>query len=453
MAKGNKDLTQGSIIKQLFSLTWPMLLGMMGMVIFNLIDTYFVGKLGVHELAAMSFSFPVIMFLNSLSLSVGIGTSSLIARNIIHIERNEVKMMASRAILLGVIVVLFFVVVGLLTIRPVFSALGAEEEVLGYINDYMRIWYFGVPFVVIPMIGNNIVRATGDTFTPGMIMVAIAVVNAILDPLLIFGYGPFPEMGIKGAALATVIARSIGLIVILVILIKREKLLTFYIGKIKSILSTWKDVLHIAVPTSLTMLITPISVGLVTKILAGFGNEAVAAFGVASRIEMFALMVIMSLGSVLIIFVGQNFSKQKFQRINQALKIGLKFSMIWGAIIFILLVFFGLAIASAFTNDSMVMEITSKYFLIIGASYGFQGLIALSTSSFNGLNKPYPSTVFSVVRMLVLYVPLAWIGSKLFGINGVFWAGLIANVIVGIISYKYLFRTIVKMKFESNHCD
>lgn len=453
MAKGNKDLTQGSIIKQLFDLTWPMLLGMMGMVIFNLIDTYFVGKLGVHELAAMSFSFPVIMFLNSLSLSVGIGTSSLIARNIIHIERNEVKMMASRAILLGVIVVLFFVVVGLLTIRPVFSALGAEEEVFGYINDYMRIWYFGVPFVVIPMIGNNIVRATGDTFTPGMIMVAIAVVNAILDPFLIFGYGPFPEMGIKGAALATVIARSIGLIVILVILIKRDKLLTFYIGKIKSILSTWKDVLHIAVPTSLTMLITPISVGLVTKILAGFGKEAVAAFGVASRIEMFALMVIMSLGSVLIIFVGQNFSKQKFQRINQALNIGLKFSMIWGAIIFILLVFFGLAIASAFTNDSLVMEITSKYFLIIGASYGFQGLIALSTSSFNGLNKPYPSTVFSVVRMLVLYVPLAWIGSKLFGINGVFWAGLIANVIVGIISYKYLFHTIGKMKIESNHCD
>ncbi len=451
MAKENKNLTQGSIIKQLFDLTWPMLLGMMGMVIFNLIDTYYVGKLGVQELAAMSFSFPVVMFLGGLSQGVGIGTSSLIARNIIHIERDKVKMIASRAILLGVIVVLFFVVVGLLTIRPVFSALGAEKEVLDYINDYMRIWYFGLPFVVIPMIGNNIVRATGDTFTPGMIMLAIAVVNAILDPFLIFGYGPFPEMGIKGAALATVISRSIGLIIILVILIKREKLLTFYFGNIKSILSTWKDVLHIAVPASLTMLITPVSVGIVTKILAGFGKEAVAAFGVASRIEMFALMVIMSLGSVLIIFVGQNLSKQKFQRINQALKIGLKFSMIWGAIIFILLVFFGLAIASAFTNDSLVMEITNKYFLIIGASYGFQGLVALSTSSFNGLNKPYPSTVFSVVRMLVLYVPLAWVGSKLFGINGVFWAGLIANVIVGIISYKYLFRTIGEI--ESNYRD
>ena len=451
MAKGNRNLTQGNIIKQLFDLTWPMLLGMMGMVIFNLVDTYFVGQLGVHELAAMSFSFPVVMFLNSLSQGVGIGTSSLISRNIIHVERNDVKMMASRAILLGVIVVLVFVVVGLLTIDPLFRALGAEKEVLGYVHDYMRIWYFGVPFVVIPMIGNNIVRATGDTFTPGMIMVAIAIVNTILDPLMIFGYGPFPKMGIKGAALATVISRCIGLIVILIILVKREKLFTFHFGKLKGILSTWKDVLHIAGPASLTMLITPVSIGFVTKILAGFGTEAVAAFGVGSRIEMFVLMVVMSLGSVLIIFVGQNISKQKFNRINEALKIGLKFSMIWGAIIFILLVFFGLAIASAFTNDAVVIEITHKYFLIIGASYGFQGLVVLSTSTFNGINKPYPSTLFSIVRMLILYVPLAWIGSKLFGINGVFWAGLIANVIVGIISYKYLFTTLKKI--ESDHRD
>jgi putative MATE family efflux protein len=448
MPKGNKNLIEGNIIRQLYDLTWPMLLGMMGMVIFNLVDTYFVGKLGVQELAAMSFSFPVVMFIGSLSQGVGIGTSSLISRNIIHSERKEVKMIASRAILLGMIVVLLFVIVGLLTIRPVFRTLGAENDVLDYIYDYMSVWFLGVPFVVIPMIGNNIVRATGDTFTPGMIMIAIAVVNAILDPFLIFGYGPFPEMGIKGAALATVIARSIGLVVILIILIKRENLLTIHFGKIKSLLSTWRNVLYIAGPASLTMLITPISVGIITKILAGFGKEAVAAFGVASRVEMFALMVIMALGSVLIIFVGQNFSKQKFQRIFEALNISLKFSLIWGVIIFVLLLFLGQAIASLFTNDPIVIEIATKYFYIIGASYGFQGLVMLSTSSFNGINKPYPSTLFSILRMLVLYVPLAWIGARIFNITGVFWAGFAANVIVGILSFKYLYKTVKKIEVD-----
>lgn len=446
MAREKRNLVEGNIRKHLVSLTWPMLLGMMGIVVFNLVDTYFVGKLGVHQLAAMSFSFPAVMVLNSLAQGVGIGTSSLISRNIIHTERGEVKMMASRAIFLGLLIVLLFVIVGLLTIRPAFSAMGAKGDILDFVYDYMSIWYLGVPFVVIPMIGNNIVRATGDTFTPGMIMVGNALVNVVLDPLLIFGIGPFPELGIKGAALATVIARSTGLVAILVILIRREKLLTLRLGKIKEIFSIWKKVLYIAGPASLTMLITPISVGFITKILSGFGKEAVAAFGVASRVEMFALMIIAALGSVLIIFVGQNLSKLKFERIFEALKLASGFSIIWGIVVYALLLVLGYHTAALFTDNAEVIAIAKKYFYIIGASYGFQGLVMLSTSSYNGLNKPYPSTVFSGIRMFVLYVPMAWLGSKIFGIYGVFGAGFIANLLVGIVAFRFLFKTINKIQ-------
>jgi len=446
MAKTKKNLTEGKIGKQLYQLAWPMLLGIMGIVIFNLADTYFVGKLGVHQLAAMSFSFPVVMFLNSLSQGVGIGTSSLISRNIIKSDKQSVRVMASRALLLGLLVVLFFVVIGILTIRPAFEAMGAKGDVLDFVHDYMFIWYLGVPFVVIPMIGNNIVRATGDTFTPGMIMIFNAVVNIVLDPLLIFGIGPFPEMGIEGAALATVIARGTGLIAILFVLIRKKNLLTLKFGRIKEIISTWKNVLYIAIPASLSMLITPISIGFITKILSGFGKEAVAAFGVASRIEMFSLMVIMALGSVLIIFVGQNISKNKFTRIKRALNLSMRFSLIWGVIIYILLLIFGYFIASLFTDDPHVIEITKKYFFIIGGSYGLQGLVMLSTSSFNGINKPYPSALFSLVRMLIIYVPLAWLGSYLFGISGVFWAGFIANFSVGILAFWYLFKSVNKLE-------
>lgn len=444
--KTNKNLTQGKIGKQLYQLAWPMLLGITGIVIFNLVDTYFVGKLGVQQLAAMSFSFPVVMILNSISQGVGIGTSSLISRNIIKSDKHSVKVMASRALLLGLLVVMVFVVIGILTIRPAFAAMGADGNVLDFVHDYMFIWYLGVPFVVIPMIGNNIVRATGDTFTPGMIMIFNAAVNIILDPLLIFGIGPFPEMGIEGAALATVIARGTGLIAILFILIKRKNLLTLKLGLTKDIISTWKKVLYIALPASLSMLITPISIGFITKILSGFGKEAVAAFGVASRIEMFSLMVIMALGSVLIIFVGQNISKNKFERIKKALNLSMRFSLIWGIIIYTLLLVFGYFIASLFTEDPHVIEITKKYFFIIGASYGLQGLVMLSTSSFNGINKPYPSAIFSIVRMVVIYVPLAWIGSRVFGINGVFWAGFIANFSVGILAFWYLFKSVNRLE-------
>ena len=445
MARGKRDLSSGNIRQQLVSLTWPMLFGMMGIIIFNLVDTYFVGKLGVQQLAAMSFSFPVVMFLNSLSQGIGIGTSSLISRNIIHTDPKEVKMMASRALVLGFIVVLVFVIAGIYTIRPLFSALGAENEVLDFVHDYMKIWYLGVPFVVLPMIGNNIIRATGNTFIPGMIMVAIAVLNGILDPFLIFGIGFFPEMGIKGAALATVIVRAIGLVATLVILIK-EGLISIKLGRVKEILQTWKQVLYIGGPAALTMLITPLSVGVLTRILASYGKEAVAAFGVASRVEMLALMTVGALGSVLIIFVGQNLSKLKFDRIKSALNLSGKFSLLWSILIYVLLIFFGYSIASAFTDDTNVIEIAKSYFLIIGVSYGFQGLSMLSANAYNGLNKPLPSTFFSVLRMLVLYVPLAWLGSHLFGINGIFWAGLVANVIVGVMSYWYLFKTVKEVE-------
>ncbi|MDD4919434.1 MAG: MATE family efflux transporter [Bacteroidales bacterium] len=442
----NRNLTSGRIGKQLVSLTWPMLFGMMGMVIFNLTDTFFLGRLGVKPLAAISFTFPVIMFLNGIGQGIGIGTSSLISRNIITADRDQVRTMASSALLLGLLVVVVFVVVGMLTLRPLFSLLGASGDILEYVHDYMSIWYVGVPFVVLPMVGNNIVRATGDTFTPGMIMLTSAVINAVLDPLLIFGYGPFPEMGVKGAALATVIARSVSMIIILIILFKREKIITLHPGPFLKIAQVWKKVFFIAGPASLGLLITPLSLAVITRIVASYGKEAVAAFGVASRVEMFAMMVISSLGSVLIIFIGQNVSRQQFPRIFRALGYASRFSLLWGGSLYLVLLFFGSIIASVFTDDPQVIAVARQYFYIVGASYGFQGLVTLSTSAYNGLNKPYPSVFFIAVRTLGLFVPLAWAGNALLGLQGIMWAGFIANILTGIAAYSNLRRVVGKLR-------
>ncbi|MDD3101473.1 MAG: MATE family efflux transporter [Bacteroidales bacterium] len=442
----NRDLTGGNIGKQLISLTWPMLFGMLGMVIFNLVDTYFLGKMGVKPLAAIGFVFPVIMFLNGISQGIGIGTSSLISRNVIAAGKEQVRTMATSALILGVLVVIVFAAAGLLTIRPLFTFLGAGEDILEYIYDYMSVWYLGLPFVVLPMVGNNIVRATGDTFTPGMIMLTSAVINTILDPLLIFGYGPFPQMGVKGAALATVIGRSVSMVIILIILIKREKIITLHPGSLKKIAGVWKKVFYIAGPATLGLLITPLSLAVITRIVSSYGKEAVAAFGVASRVEMFALMVISALGSVMIIFMGQNISRNQFSRILKALSYASRFSVSWGGLVFVLLLLLAVPIASVFTNDQQVISIARQYFLIIGASYGFQGLVMLSTAAYNGINKPYPSVFFITIRTMGLFVPLALLGSALIGLNGVMWAGFTANILVGIASYTFLRRMVGKIR-------
>jgi putative MATE family efflux protein len=306
----------------------------------------------------------------------------------------------------------------------------------------------GVLFVVLPMVGNNIIRATGDTFTPGMTMLVSAVINTILDPLLIFGLGPFPAMGVKGAALATVIARSVSMVVVVTVLSKREKLITFRFGSFKAITEIWRKVLYIAAPATLGLLITPLSLAVITRIVSAFGKEAMAAFGVASRVEMFGLMTVSSLSSVMIIFIGQNYSSHQYPRIQQALRYGRNFSLLWGGAFFLFLLLFAGTLAGIFTKDPQVIDIARKYFLIVGGSYGFQGLVMLSTSAYNGLNKPYPSMFFIAVRTFGLFVPLAWVGSKLIELPGVMWAGFIANIIVGIAAFTYLQKTVTQISMS-----
>lgn len=198
-------LTEGVVYKQIIGMTIPMTVGLFSVIAFNLVDTFFVGQLSTSHLAAMSFTFPVVMVLSSLALGLGIGGASVISRAIGEGKRREVQRLTTDLLVLSILVVLFFVVIGLLTIDPLFRLLGAKDELLPLIKDYMYIWYVGMPFLVIPMVGNSAIRATGDATFPAMIMVISAIVNCVFDPLLIFGLAGFPRMELQGAAIATVI--------------------------------------------------------------------------------------------------------------------------------------------------------------------------------------------------------------------------------------------------------
>ena len=208
----NASLTSGSIRRHLARMTGPMVAGIFAMSAFNLADTYFVSQLGTKALAAMSFTFPVVMVIGAVAMGVGMGASVVISRTIGEGNQTQVRRLTTDSLLFAVLLVGIFAAVGLFTVNPLFRALGATEEVLPLIRSYMILWYSCVAVLIIPMVGNNCIRATGDTLTPGLIMVALAVVNIILDPILIFGMFGLPPLGIFGAALATVLARAMGVI-------------------------------------------------------------------------------------------------------------------------------------------------------------------------------------------------------------------------------------------------
>ncbi|MEX0773919.1 MAG: MATE family efflux transporter, partial [Balneolales bacterium] len=208
MKRNKPDLTEDPIIPTLAMLTWPMIFGMFGSVLYNLADTYFIGKVGVDELAAMGFTFPAVMFVSSIAGGIGIGTASLFSRSVVSKSRPIVQSYSMYVFILSFLSIIVFIGAGLLTLKPLFIFLGAPPELIPLISEYMVIWYWSIMFLIIPAVGNNMIRATGNTFAPGMIMVFGNVLNIILDPLLIFGWGPFPEMGLQGAALATAISMA-----------------------------------------------------------------------------------------------------------------------------------------------------------------------------------------------------------------------------------------------------
>jgi putative MATE family efflux protein len=410
----------------------PMLFGIMGMVIFNIVDMYFVGKLGTDELAALSFTFPVVLVIGSLSMGLGTGSSAVISRAIGEGNKSEVVRLTTDSLILALLIIGLFVVAGFLTIDPVFRLLGADGEILILIKQYMVVWYAGILFLVFPMVGNAAIRATGDTKTPSMIMVGAALTNVVLDPLLIFGLGPFPRMELEGAAVATVVARGVAFVLGFYVLYFRERMISFEIVPFGEVLESWRRILFIGFPSAASRMVGPLGIGVLTMLVASHGPKAVAAFGVASRFEFIGLVTVFALSVVIGPFVGQNLGAKKYDRIGLAVSFGNRFSLLWGAGVFVLLLIFARPIVSLFSADPEVIESAILYLSIVPISYGFFGMVQIATSALNTLNKPYHAAFVIVFMMFGLCVPLAYAGSKFYGLVGIFGAIAIAFIVAGI---------------------
>lgn len=432
--KNKARLTEGHILFMLIRLTLPMILGMFSMVAFNLADTFFVAKLGTLQLAALSFTFPVVLILNSIALGIGVGTSAVISRAIGSNDTENVKRLTTDSLILGVLLTLIVAVLGMLTIDPLFTLLGADAETLPLIRSYMMIWYPGIVFVVIPMIGNSAIRASGNMLIPGLIMTLSALLNIIMDPLLIFGIGFLPRLEIEGAALATIGARGISMLCSLSILYFHQKMITFSRTVFENILTSWKKILYIGIPASLTQLIMPLGVGVITAILARSGNSYVAAYGVASRIEFFILAPIMALSTVMNPFIGQNLGSNNIQRISSGVKSSYLLSTIWIFIVSIIVILFRTQIASIFAKEQIIISIIIFYMLILIPGYFFQGVFIINNQSFNGLHLPLFSGALMVIEIFVLAIPFAFLGRMLYDWQGVFIGLSIAYILAGVIS-------------------
>lgn len=400
-------------------------------VVFNLIDTYFVAGLGTNELAAISFTFPVVTTLASLATGLSVGAGSAIALAIGEGNRHKVQRLTTDSLALALLIGIITTFVALATLKPLFSALGAGFHIFPLVRDYIETWYFGLIFLLVPAMAMNAIRASGNAMVLTLIAIVATVINVALDPLLIFGWSFFLRLELKGAALATVIAQATTLVAAFMFLY-RERMVLFSLPKFKEVFESWRKILHVGLPFAATNAIKPISIGLITSAIAVYGSEAIAGFGIASRVESLAIIAFFALSASIGPVVGQNWGSGKFERVNRAFGLSLGFCLIWGILTAIVLGLSSSWLASLFNHNREVVSVATTYMTIVPISYAALGIILISSSTFIALGNPLPSVVMTIANTLVLYVPLAYLGSRLFGVNGIFAAACISNLVVGL---------------------
>ncbi|WP_368206197.1 MATE family efflux transporter [Aeromonas sp. s5] len=421
----------------LLRMTGPMILGIVAILAFNLVDTFFIGMLGTQALAAISFTFPVTFVVTSLAMGLGAGLSAVMGHALGQGKHEEAARITTDNLFLAVLLVTLIAVAGALTIHPLFRLLGASDALIALIYDYMLIWYLTVPMLVLPMVGNAAIRATGDTKTPSLVMTVAGLVNGVLDPLLIFGIGPFPEWGIRGAAIATSLSWLMAMLVSLYILRHREGLLRWRLSPRPQLLAHWRALLHVAVPASFTNMLNPLANAVLMTIFAGLGTEVVAAYGAASRVEALLLIVMMALSSVLAPFISQNCGAGNPARAKAALQLCMRFALRFQLAVYALTWLLAPFIADLFSDHPQVVRLIVLYLHLVPIGYGFQGMVMLLASALNGVRASSISFLFNGLRLFVFLLPGAWLGAKLGGEQGIYLGILLANLAAGTLAWWY----------------
>lgn len=441
-------ITKDPIIRVLLQLVVPAFVAQLVFVVFNLTDTYFIGQLGTDELAVLGFTGTLGFFIQVLLIGIGNGAAVVIAHAIGRGEGSVVEKLVTSCMLLSAILAIVICSLVLVFDNAIFTWQGIEPALQPMAASYMRIWSVGTFFWLVPMMGNNAIRATGDSRSASKYTIIMVVINMILDPLLILGWGPFPVLGINGAALTYLISRLVVAVLMTVVLIKNFRLLSFHLPEPKLLWQTWQQVLKIGVPISLTKSIMPLSIGYITSLVALSGTEAVAARSLTGKLQSIAMSMIQAIIVILPGFIGQNLGAGKLKRARKAMYIIEAFIMGWGLLMWGVLALIGPTIVGFFSEDPLVIDYTLLWIGIVPPFLGFLAMVLVASNGLNVLKKPTRATVIYLVRMLVLNVPLAYLFYANDGIRGIYWARAVSIIVSGLLAFLWLEASFKQMKRE-----
>lgn len=447
------DLTTGSIPGHIKRLAIPASVGFLFNVMFNVVDTYFGGKISTEALAVLSLSFPVFFIILSFGHGLGTGTTALIANALGKKDEASANMFAQQSITFGLMLAIILTSVGYFIAPLLFKMLHAEGYYLQLALSYMNVILMGTVFFIMNNSLNSSLSARGDTKTFRNFLILGFFLNLILDPLLMFGYLGFPKIGIAGTALATVIIQFVGMLY-MIYRLKQKKLL----GKI--ICSNYcpyrhyfKEIAKQSLPAALNMMTIALGIFIITFYIGRFGKEAVAAYGIATRIEQIVLLPTIGLNIAALSMTGQNFGAGFMDRVKEIFHKNLLYGVGILTIGTIGVIVFSTPLMKIFTTDQQVIKIGVHYLRVAGIVFNSYVFLNISISVLQGMKFPIYAIWIGIYRQMLmpfLIFPLFSItfNWKLTGI----WVGIIMiNWSAAIFTYIYTKKKLAKLTYNSQY--
>jgi putative MATE family efflux protein len=428
------DYTQINLGKAVFLLAVPMILELIMESTFAVVDIFFVGTLGPSAVATVGLTETFLFLLYSIGMGLSMAVTAIVARRIGEKDRERAGIAAVQSIVLAVIVSIPFAIAGMFYSRDLLELMGADEWTLTHGYHYTRWMLGGNVVIMLLFVINSIFRGAGDAAIAMRVLWVANGCNMVLDPILIYGLGPFPELGIKGAAIATNIGRGIGVLTQLWVLFKGGK----HIRVIRSHMRLELQVISSILRTSLggigQMIVAMTSWIFVMRIIAGFGSQAVAGATIALRIMMFTLMPAWGMSNAVATLVGQNLGARKADRAERSVWVTGFWNMCFLISVSIFYFLFSESLVGIFSDDEEVISIGGEWLTIVSYSYFVYAWWMVAVQAFNGAGDTATPTKINIVFFWLIQIPLSYLLAMVFnfGHTGVFWAIFVSETSVGL---------------------
>ncbi len=421
-------------------LSAPSMVSMLAMSLYMLADTIWLGRVGYEAIAALTITFPFYYVIFAIGLGSGIGASALASRRFGERNIEATNRVAGQIFPLTAIFGIIFIIPSVFLARPLAVLLGATPQIVNPTAEYLVYFGWGIPFVLFRVMTRNVFHASGETIKPMIFYVVGAVANAVLDPFLIFGWGPFPEMGIGGAALATTISGGLCAAISCYYLVGNKSVYRLKLHHFKPDLSIIAQIYRVGLPEAL-MDITEAFVFLVfNQVMAGFGSVALAAVGIAFRVAELAFIPIIGLAHALLPIVGFCFGARLWGRLWAAVRHGTLASIVVLAVVAVLLEIFAPQVIAIFNNSPELLAIAVPGMRIFISALVLIGPAIMFIITFQGLSKGWTAICLSLVRQLGLLLPAVLILPRFIGLNGVWLSLPISDVGGAIVAGLWLYR-------------